>query len=147
MTRSPYYKQASVFKDVWNQNTLYKHNKCIHIFTVCTSNHFGPNCAKCREKCQVCDPITGKCSQCLSSFFGDNCQNKCQTNCLDSICDQRIGTCNGCTNGFEGRHCEHQMAASITSRSLYWTFDIPLWKMFNRWQWQHVCQCLVRVQK
>nr|XP_034306378.1 uncharacterized protein LOC117682577 [Crassostrea gigas] len=85
---------------------------------ICSSNHFGPNCAKCREKCQTCDSITGKCSQCQNSFFGENCQKNCPTNCLDLICDQRIGTCNSCTNGFGGRHCEHQIAAYITPRNV-----------------------------
>lgn len=56
---------------------------------------------------------------CQNSYFGENCQNNCPTNCLDLICDQGIGTCKSCTKGFEGRHCEHQIAAYISPRSLY----------------------------
>lgn len=106
------------FFDVWNQN-ICTNIIDASIFSVCTSNHFGPNCAKCREKCQACDPITGKCSQCQNSYFGENCQNNCPTNCLDLICNQGIGTCKSCSKGFEGRHCEHQIAAYISPRSLY----------------------------
>lgn len=79
--------------------------------TVCSPNYFGPNCAKCHQKCQSCDPITGKCTKCHSSLYGEYCQHNCPPNCLDLLCNPATGVCNGCKIGFKGNHCEQEMTS------------------------------------
>nr|XP_022301034.1 scavenger receptor class F member 2-like [Crassostrea virginica] len=73
---------------------------------VCPPNHYGPSCARCRKKCQSCDSITGICTQCPPSFYGQECQYSCPQHCLGLICDQTTGICNGCQYGFKGLRCE-----------------------------------------
>lgn len=85
------------------------------LFAVCPRNHHGPNCAKCQKKCQSCDPITGKCTQCQSSLYGEYCNVSCPANCVDLICDHETGACNGCKNGFKGNHCEQGTTSLIVS--------------------------------
>ncbi|XP_065936957.1 receptor-type tyrosine-protein phosphatase zeta-like isoform X1 [Magallana gigas] len=82
---------------------------------ICPLNHYGPNCAKCQEKCQSCDPFTGKCTQCQSSVYGENCNFSCPANCVDLICDHETGACNRCKNGFKGNHCEQDTTLLIVS--------------------------------
>lgn len=85
------------------------------LFAVCPPNHHGPNCAKCQEKCQSCDPITGKCTQCQNSLYGEYCQNNCSVNCYDLICDQKSGMCNGCVRGYKGKFCEENISMSLST--------------------------------
>lgn len=84
-------------------------------FAVCPPNHFGPNCAKCQQRCQSCDPITGKCTQCQGSLYGEYCNLTCPVYCLDLICNHKTGACNGCKNGFKGKHCEQKTTSFIVS--------------------------------
>uniref|UniRef100_A0A8W8M8U0 Laminin EGF-like domain-containing protein n=1 Tax=Magallana gigas TaxID=29159 RepID=A0A8W8M8U0_MAGGI len=77
---------------------------------ICPPNHFGPNCARCRQMCRSCDPITGECTQCNGSYYGENCQHSCPENCLNSTCDQRTGSCYGCVDPYKGKTCEQYIA-------------------------------------
>lgn len=77
---------------------------------ICPFNHFGPNCAKCPQKCRSCDSITEVCIQCKESYYGKYCHLNCPVNCLNLICDQQTGSCNVCKEGFEGNSCELEMA-------------------------------------
>lgn len=81
------------------------------MITVCPSNHFGPSCAKCPQKCRSCDSITGVCIQCQESYYGEFCHLNCPVNCLNLTCDQQTGSCNGCKERFEGKSCELEMAS------------------------------------
>ncbi|XP_056000202.1 uncharacterized protein LOC125656540 isoform X2 [Ostrea edulis] len=74
---------------------------------LCTENHYGPNCAKCKAECISCSPITGVCYQCHGPFYGDVCQHTCPANCLNSMCDQRTGVCEGCHGAFYGDLCQY----------------------------------------
>nr|XP_022302954.1 uncharacterized protein LOC111110654 [Crassostrea virginica] len=82
---------------------------------VCLPNHYGPFCAKCKKKCQSCDSITGRCTQCPPSFHGEECQYNCPLDCLDLICNQGTGICNGCQNGYEGQRCEQEIITTVVS--------------------------------
>lgn len=75
---------------------------------ICPTNHFGPNCARCRWSCRSCESITGKCTQCNGLYYGEYCQHVCPENCLNTTCDQRTGSCYYCKEGFEGTSCEHE---------------------------------------
>ena len=79
--------------------------KCA-LFSVCLSNHYGPSCAICR-KCQSCDPITGRCTQCPPSFYGEECQYRCPHHCLNMTCDQTTGRCTQCPPSFYGEECQY----------------------------------------
>lgn len=81
------------------------------MITVCPSNHFGPSCAKCPQKCRSCDSITGVCIQCQESYYGEFCHLNCPVNCPNLTCDQQTGSCNGCKERFEGKSCELEMAS------------------------------------
>ncbi|XP_065936977.1 receptor-type tyrosine-protein phosphatase kappa isoform X1 [Magallana gigas] len=81
---------------------------------ICPPNHFGPNCARCRQSCRSCDSITGVCTQCNGSFYGEYCQHVCTENCLNTTCDQRTGSCNGSKDGFQGDSCNHEIILSAT---------------------------------
>lgn len=85
---------------------------------ICSPNYFGPNCAKCQQKCLSCDPISGKCTQCHSSLYGEYCQHNCPPNCLDLLCNPATGVCNGCKIGFKGNHCEQEMTSLGLSTGL-----------------------------
>lgn len=87
-------------------------------FAVCPPNHFGPNCANCQHKCQSCDPITGKCTQCQSSLYGEYCNLTCPVYCLDLICNHETGACNGCKNGFKGKNCGQETTSLIVSSGI-----------------------------
>ena len=87
--------------------------KCA-LFSVCLSNQYGPSCAICR-KCQTCDPITGRCTQCPPSFYGEECQYSCSQHCLDLICDKTTGICNGCQNGHTGQQCELEITTVVST--------------------------------
>nr|XP_022302580.1 receptor-type tyrosine-protein phosphatase T-like [Crassostrea virginica] len=81
---------------------------------VCLSNQYGPSCAICR-KCQTCDPITGRCTQCPPSIYGEDCQYSCPQHCLDLICAQGTGICNGCQNGYKGQRCELEITTVVST--------------------------------
>ncbi|XP_062621601.1 uncharacterized protein LOC134283159 [Saccostrea cucullata] len=76
---------------------------------VCPAYHYGINCAKCRKACVSCHPISGVCNECFGSFFGDYCQHRCQTTCLET-CDKLTGSCDNCTDGRQGKYCELEMS-------------------------------------
>ncbi|XP_065936979.1 uncharacterized protein [Magallana gigas] len=80
----------------------------------CPPNHFGPNCARCRQSCRSCDPITGKCAQCKGSLYGKYCQHSCPRNCLNSTCDQRTGSCYGCVDLYKGKTCEQYIGRFVS---------------------------------
>ena len=82
-------------------------------FTVCAPNHFGPSCTRCRKRCQSCDSITGRCTQCPPSFYGEDCQYSCPLNCLDLNCDQTTGSCNGCKDRYHGQHCQLELTTDV----------------------------------
>ena len=94
------------------------------LFSVCLPNHYGPFCAKCKKKCQSCDSITGRCTQCPPSFHGEECQYNCPLHCLDLICNQGTGICNGCQNGYKGQRCEQEITTTVVSTGLNFAFEI-----------------------
>lgn len=102
----------------------------IHFTTVCPTNYFGPNCARCRWSCRSCDPITENCTQCNGSFYGEYCQHSCPEKCLNTTCDQRTGSCNYCKEGFEGKSCEHEITTLSYDR-LYKYFEIIFSKRYQ----------------
>lgn len=81
------------------------------MITVCPTNHYGPSCAKCPQKCRSCDSITGVCIQCQETYYGEFCHLNCPVNCLNLICDQQTGSCDGCKERFDGKSCELEMAS------------------------------------
>nr|XP_022302953.1 receptor-type tyrosine-protein phosphatase alpha-like [Crassostrea virginica] len=82
---------------------------------VCSANHYGPSCARCRRKCQSCDSITGICTQCPVLLYGQECQHSCPQHCLDQTCDLKTGNCNGCKHGYKGQRCEHERRTTVAS--------------------------------
>nr|XP_022296023.1 uncharacterized protein LOC111105862 isoform X2 [Crassostrea virginica] len=82
---------------------------------VCAPKHYGPSCARCRESCQSCDSISGRCTQCTASFYGDLCQYRCPHHCLDLICDQTKGTCECCQDGYKGQWCELEVTTTVVN--------------------------------
>lgn len=90
-------------------------NILLHSITVCPPDHFGPNCAKCRENCQSCDTITVKCTQCQKSYYGEQCLYNCPANCLNLTCDQITGFCERCKEGFHGDCCDQNITTSLTT--------------------------------
>ena len=87
-------------------------------FTACAPNHFGPSCIRCRERCQFCDSITGRCTKCPASFYGEECQYSCPQHCLDLICDQTTGICTKCQNGYKGQRCELEISTAFLSTGI-----------------------------
>ncbi|XP_052677376.1 cell death abnormality protein 1-like [Crassostrea angulata] len=85
---------------------------------ICPSNHFGPNCARCRKSCRSCDSITGVCVQCNGSFYGEYCQHSCPENCLNTTCDQRTGSCNGCVDHYRGKTCKEYIEPNTNRNTL-----------------------------
>ena len=85
-------------------------------YTVCHSNSYGPSCARCRKRCQSCDSITGRCTQCHASFYGEKCQYSCPQRCLNLNCDQTTGTCNGCKDGYHGQHCQLELTTTVITK-------------------------------
>uniref|UniRef100_K1R5Z0 Multiple epidermal growth factor-like domains 6 n=1 Tax=Magallana gigas TaxID=29159 RepID=K1R5Z0_MAGGI len=73
---------------------------------ICPPNQFGPTCARCRQRCRSCDPVTGECIQCDGLYYGEYCQHNCPDHCLNMTCDQRTGYCNSCVDGYKGNTCE-----------------------------------------
>lgn len=86
---------------------------------ICPSNHFGPNCARCRQSCRSCDSITGECTECNGSYYGENCHNSCPRNCLNSTCDQRTGSCNGCVDHYRGKTCKEYIEPNANRKTLH----------------------------
>ena len=41
-----------------------------------------------------------------SGVYGNNCTERCPTNCRDSFCHIQRGTCFGCKPGWEGTFCD-----------------------------------------
>ena len=93
-------------KSQWHKNSWKK-------IPVCLPNHYGPSCAKCTKKCQTCDSITGRCTQCPASFYGEKCQYSCPQHCLDLNCDKTTGSCNGCKDGYHGQQCQLELTTAV----------------------------------
>ena len=55
----------------------------------------------------VCNKITGECSQCKPGFFGDFCESVCQcgNSIEENVCDKTTGKCGLCKPGFFGDFC------------------------------------------
>ncbi|XP_056001594.1 uncharacterized protein LOC130048628 [Ostrea edulis] len=85
---------------------------------ICSSDRYGPNCAKCRTECISCSPITGVCNQCHGAFYGDFCLNQCPTNCLNAKCDQTSGTCEDYIEGCYGKCCTHEITTASTIKGI-----------------------------
>nr|XP_022301032.1 uncharacterized protein LOC111109241 [Crassostrea virginica] len=117
-----YYKAAECKRAMLGDTIVFKstadtYMRLFEVYPiVCLPNHFGPTCARCRKKCQSCDSITGRCTQCPASFYGEDCQYSCPLHCLDLICDQTTGICNGCQNGHKGQRCELKIATTGVSK-------------------------------
>lgn len=107
------HRLGMIHVNILNEGNIYW-NTILHSITVCPPNHFGPNCARCRQSCRSCDSITGVCTQCNGSFYGEYCQHVCTENCLNATCDQRTGSCNGSKDGFQGDSCNPEIVSSET---------------------------------
>lgn len=54
-------------------------------------------CVKCPTRCVRCDSKL-RCTKCVPNFYGQQCQNECNINCVGGLCDFD-GTCTyGCNN-------------------------------------------------
>ena len=87
--------------------------KLFNKFLVCSPNHFGPSCARCKEKCQTCDSTTGRCTKCKSTFYGEECQYRCPQYCFNMTCNQTTGTCDSCQDGYKGQRCELEITTVV----------------------------------
>nr|XP_022296413.1 receptor-type tyrosine-protein phosphatase alpha-like isoform X2 [Crassostrea virginica] len=89
---------------------------------ICSPNHYGPSCARCRKQCQTCDSITGRCTLCPVSFYGEECQYSCPQYCFNLTCNHTTGTCDSCQDGYKGQRCELQITTVVISTE---TYSIP----------------------
>ena len=73
----------------------------------CSYGHWGVKCEYNCSNCitNKCDKISGECENgCEAGFYGDNCKEICNENCLDKICNRKDGDCI-CKNGFYDFQC------------------------------------------
>ena len=108
-----------VLKHLWLKDYVRLSGMTVSMYSaVCPPNHYGPSCARCKKRCQSCDSITGRCTQCPVLIYGEECQYSCPQHCLDLICDQATGRCNGCQNGYEGQRCELEITTAVLSTGI-----------------------------
>ncbi|XP_078309685.1 uncharacterized protein LOC111106154 isoform X2 [Crassostrea virginica] len=116
-----YYEAAECYRAMLGDTIVIKttDGTYIRLFEVypiiCPPNHYGPSCARCKKKCQSCDSITGKCTQCPASFYGEECQYRCPQYCLNLTCDQTTGTCDSCQDGYKGQRCELEITTAVSN--------------------------------
>nr|XP_022305068.1 protein draper-like isoform X1 [Crassostrea virginica] len=53
---------------------------------------------------ELCEVIVLGCKN--SEVYGNNCRERCPTNCRDNVCHIQRGTCFGCKPGWTGTHCD-----------------------------------------
>ncbi|CAG5123784.1 unnamed protein product, partial [Candidula unifasciata] len=97
----------------------------------------------CSEQClhSLCDARSGACSQCVTGYqgdfcnedcnigrFGQNCSNVCPRNCQNGLCDRITGacmscldhwtgpTCQGCNQGWFGQNCTNACSRNCRSQ-------------------------------
>ena len=79
--------------------------------TNCEEKYY--NLSTCEENCSIycldqkCNDTTGKCITCISTRYGDFCENECE-NCTNLGCKRETGYCIECDNNFyrEGNICD-----------------------------------------
>ncbi|XP_071099043.1 cell death abnormality protein 1-like [Haliotis cracherodii] len=74
----------------------------------CIGSYYGSDCKQCSSRCKTCNGYTGMCEECVSQYFGPNCEYLCE-HCRDTC---QFGCLRGCKTGFYGAACEKECSTN-----------------------------------